>query len=86
MGYQSPQSLGGAGVSLMIYVKDVDAVVKQAEAAGAKIVKAVADQFYGDRNGTVQDPFGHVWTISTHVEDVSPEEMKKRMTELMAHS
>lgn len=78
MGFRSPQSLGGAGVSLMIYVEDVDARFNQAVSAGAKVLRPVKDQFYGDRSGTVEDPFGHVWTISTHKEDLSMEEIHKR--------
>lgn len=77
--YRSPQSIGGTPVSLMLYVQDVDKVVDGAVKAGAKLERAVADQFYGDRNGTIHDPFGHVWTIGTHKEDVSPEEMRRRM-------
>jgi PhnB protein len=80
MGYLSPEGRGGTPVSLMLYVPDVDATVEKAVATGSKVVKAVADQFYGDRNGTITDPFGHVWTISTHKEDVSVEEMKRRMS------
>jgi PhnB protein len=79
MGHRSPQTLGGAGVSLMVYLERVDEVFKQALAAGAKEVQPVKDQFYGDRSGTFQDPFGHVWTLSTHVEDVPPEEMQRRV-------
>lgn len=79
MGYRGPAAFGGSPVSLMIYVKDVDKVVDRAIKAGAKLERAVADQFYGDRNGTIHDPFGHVWTIATHTEDVSPEEMQRRM-------
>ena len=79
MGYKSPRSWGGTPVSLMIYVEDVDTVFKQAIAAGAKEQQAVKDQFYGDRTGTLTDPFGHVWTIATHKEDVSMEEMQQRM-------
>ena len=86
MGYKSPQSLGGSAVSIMLYVENVDKTVERAVAEGAKITKAVQDQFYGDRNGTIHDPFGHVWTISTHVEDVSPEEMQRRAEALHAHS
>ncbi len=74
---RSPQSLGGSPVGIHLYVEDVDTIAAQAVAAGAKLVKEVKDQFYGDRNGTVEDPFGHVWYISTHKEDVSPEEMQK---------
>ena len=79
MGYKSPTSWGGSAVSLMIYVEDVDTVFKQAIAAGGKEQQAVKDQFYGDRTGTLTDPFGHVWTIATHKEDVSTEEMQQRM-------
>jgi PhnB protein len=78
MGYNSPQSLSGSPVSLMIYVDDVDSVFNQAVAAGASVKEAVSDKFYGDRIGTLTDPFGHVWHISTHKEDVSIEEMQKR--------
>ena len=79
MGYRSPLSHGGTPVSIMIYVEDVDAVFKNAVAHGAKVRQDIKDQFYGDPNGTITDPFGHVWTIATHVEDVTPEEMKRRM-------
>jgi PhnB protein len=78
MGYRSPAALGGSSVSVMLYVPDVDKVVERAVKAGAKVERAVADQFYGDRSGTIHDPFGHVWTVSTHKEDVSPEEMQRR--------
>jgi PhnB protein len=78
MGYQGPQSLNGSPVSLMIYVEDVDAVFDQAVAAGAKVKEALQDKFYGDRMGTVTDPFGHIWHLGTHKEDVSPEEMQRR--------
>jgi PhnB protein len=79
MDARSPQSFGGTPVSLMVYVEDVDSVFKRAISAGAKELRPLQNQFYGDRSGTISDPFGHKWTISTHVEDVSPEEMKKRM-------
>jgi PhnB protein len=78
MGARSPQSLGGSPVSILLYVEDVDRVFNQAVAAGAKVQRPVQNQFYGDRIGGVADPFGHVWYIATHVEDVSPEEMQKR--------
>ncbi len=78
-GNQSPASLKGTSVSLAIYVNDADRVFKQAENAGAKVLKPVEDQFFGDRAGFLQDPFGHRWAVMTHIEDVSPEEMKKRM-------
>jgi len=79
MGYRSPKALGGTPVSIMIYVEDVDTVYKQAIAAGGSELKALQDQFYGDRSGTLTDPFGHVWNIATHKEDVSEEEMTKRL-------
>jgi len=79
MGYRSPQSIGGTPVSLLFYVDDVDTRFAQAIKAGGKVQRAVQDQFYGDRTGTLEDPFGHIWTIATHVEDVSMDEMKKRM-------
>jgi PhnB protein len=78
MGFRSPESLGGSPISILLYVEDVDVVFNEALAAGAKVQRPVADQFYGDRTGGVTDPFGHVWYIATHKEDVSPEEMKKR--------
>src|SRR2546425_2372706 len=78
MGHRSPQSLGGSPVSILLYVEDVDALFNQAVSAGAKVQKPVQDQFYGDRIGGVTDPFGHVWYIATHKEEVSPEEMRKR--------
>jgi len=78
MGYNGPKSLGGSPVSLMIYVENVDTVFNQAVQAGATVKEAVSDKFYGDRIGSLIDPFGHVWHISTHKEDVSMEEMEKR--------
>jgi len=78
MGFLSPKTLGGSPVGIMIYVPDVDTVYKQSLAAGGEEIKPLQDQFYGDRSGTLKDPFGHVWTIATHKEDVSEEEMKKR--------
>lgn len=79
MDARSPQTLGGTSVSIYIYVSDVDALARQAEAAGAKILRPVADQFYGDRSVHLEDPFGHRWGFATHIEDVSMEELKKRM-------
>jgi PhnB protein len=76
---RSPQSLGGTTFGFNVYVEDVDARFKRAVDAGAKVKRPVQDQFYGDRSGTVEDPFGHVWTLASHIEDVSPEEMKRRM-------
>ncbi len=78
MGFKGPESLGGTPVSLMIYVDDVDKIFPQAIAAGGKEVRPLQNQFYGDRSGTLTDPFGHVWTISTHVEDIPEEELAKR--------
>ena len=75
----SPSTLGGTTVGLMIYVENADSVFNKAISMGGKVKKPMADQFYGDRNGTLEDPWGHKWTISTHVEDVTPEEMKRRM-------
>jgi PhnB protein len=78
MGYKGPPTLGGSPVSIMIYVENVDTIFNQAVAAGATVKEAVSDKYYGDRLGTVTDPFGHVWHISTHKEDVPLEEMQKR--------
>ena len=77
-----PAKRGGTSVSLMIYVPDVDAVFERAVRAGARESQPVADKFYGDRSGTIYDPFGHCWTIATHVEDVAPDEMRRRMDAL----
>jgi PhnB protein len=84
MGFLSPQTLGGSPVGIMIYVPDVDTVFKQAIDAGGVEKKAVQDQFYGDRSGTLTDPFGHVWTVATHTEDVSPEEIDRRLAAVKA--
>ena len=78
IGYNGPQSLGGSPVSLMIYVDDVDAVFNRAVEAGAVVKEAPQDKFYGDRMGTLTDPYGHRWHVATHQEDVSPEEMERR--------
>ena len=78
MGYKGPQALGGSPVSLMIYLADVDTVFNRAVEAGASVKEAVQDKFYGDRTGTLTDPFGHVWHVATHKEDVSMEEMEER--------
>jgi PhnB protein len=83
MGYRGPKAFGGSPVSLLLYVPNVDEVFKRAVDAGAKPLRPVADQFYGDRMGTLEDPFGHVWSIATHVEDVSPEEMRRRSEKMM---
>ncbi len=78
----SPQTVGGTSVSLVLYVEDADTVVNRAVAAGSQLLMPVDDQFWGDRCGTVADPFGHKWTIATHKEDVSPEEIGRRAKEL----
>ncbi len=78
-GHHSPQSLNGTAVSLLLYVPDVDAAFQRAVGAGAKVLRPVADQFYGERSGCVTDPFGHQWTLMTHIEDVTPEEVSERM-------
>jgi PhnB protein len=80
--YRSPEAFGGSPISLMIYIENVDDVFARALSLGARQSRAVEDQFYGDRSGNLIDPFGHVWTIATHVEDVSPEEMQRRMQAL----
>ncbi|HWU68674.1 MAG TPA: VOC family protein [Stenotrophobium sp.] len=77
-----PQTLGGSPVAIHIYVEDVDALAARAVAAGIKLLRPVADQFYGDRGGKFEDPYGHVWWFATHKEDVSVEEMQKRATAL----
>ena len=82
-GGKAPESLGGSPVSIHLYVEDVDAFVQRAVAAGARELKPVTNQFYGDRSGTITDPYGHVWTIGSHVEDVSPEEINRRFSEQM---
>jgi PhnB protein len=84
MGYRSPSTIGASPISLYVYLPDCDDVIKRAVAQGAEIKRAAEDQFYGDRNGTIHDPFGHVWTIATHVEDVSKEEMVRRMKKMQA--
>jgi PhnB protein len=78
MGYNGPKALGGSPVSLMLYVEDVDTVFNQALGAGASVKEALTDKFYGDRTGTLVDPFGHIWHVSTHKEDVPLEEMERR--------
>ena len=80
---RSARTIGGSPISLMVYVPNVDAVVAQAVAAGGKLVRPVADQFYGDRTGGVDDPFGFHWYIATHVEDVPPDELEKRAAKAM---
>jgi len=74
----SPQTIGGSPVSIHVYVEDVDAMVQRAVAAGAKLIRPVADQFYGDRVGGIEDPFGYRWFIATHKEDLSMDEIRRR--------
>ena len=78
MGALSPRTIGGSPVRILLYVENVDEIVSRAVAAGAKVVRPVEDQFYGDRAGGIEDPFGHHWHVATHKEDVTPEEMKRR--------
>ena len=78
-GHRGPKSIGGTPVGIMIYVPDVDSMFRKAISLGATETRPVEDQFYGDRSGSLTDPFGHNWMISTHIEDVSPEEMERRM-------
>jgi len=82
-GVRSPRAYGGSPVRLSLRVADVDKVVEQAAAAGAKVVRPVQDQFYGERSGTIEDPFGHLWMVSTHKEDVSTEEMQRRWDKML---
>lgn len=83
MGARGPKTIGGVASSIMLYVNDSDVLSAQAIAAGAKVLRPIKDQFYGDRSCTVEDPFGHVWTISTHKEDVPPDELARRAAEMM---
>ena len=83
MGAPTPSMLGGSPVTLMVYVQDVDDVFARAIKAGAKETAPVQNQFYGDRSGQFEDPFGHRWNVASHVEDVSPEDMEKRAAEAM---
>ncbi|MEU2389615.1 VOC family protein [Streptomyces sp. NPDC007369] len=78
MGFRSPKSVGGTPVTLHAYVEDVDAVFAEALARGSRELRPVRNEFYGDRTGQIEDPFGHRWSLATHVEDVPPEEMEKR--------
>ncbi len=78
-GVMSPQTIGGFSGGLHVYVENADTVIAKAIENGAKELRPIKNQFYGDRSGTVLDPFGHMWSVATHVEDVSPEELKKRM-------
>lgn len=83
MDVRGPKSIGGTPTTLSLYVDDVDTVVARAVEHGAKLLRPVKDEFYGDRSGQIEDPFGHRWSIATHVEDISPEEMQRRAAEAM---
>ena len=82
MGHRSPKTVGGSPVSVVLYVENVDTVFKRGLDAGGKQVRPVENQFYGDRMGSLEDPFGHIWTVGTHVEDVTPAEMQRRAAEM----
>jgi PhnB protein len=82
IGVRSPKAYGGTGTTLSLYVEDVDAVMERAAAKGATVLRPARDEFYGDRSGQFEDPFGHRWTVATHIEDVTPEEMQRRAAEL----
>jgi PhnB protein len=81
-GNRSPKSLGGSPITLCIYTEDVDALARRFVEAGGETVRALANQFYGDRSGTFRDPEGYLWTLAQHIEDVAPEEMQRRMAEM----
>jgi PhnB protein len=78
MNFRSPHAFGGTSVHIHLYVNNADRVAKKAVAAGAKLLRPVTDQFYGDRSGSLEDPFGHVWHVATHIADVPMKELKKR--------
>jgi PhnB protein len=82
MGNKSPRTVGGSPVTVFVYVEDVDATFRKALDAGAREVEPVEDKFYGDRAGQFEDPFGHLWSVGSHIEDVSPEEMERRMAQM----
>ena len=82
MGVLSPKTLGGSPVTIHLYVEDVDAAAESFVAAGGKVIRPVEDQFYGDRGGKLEDPFGHQWWLATHKEDVSPDEVRRRAAAL----
>lgn len=83
MGIRGPGSLGATTVSIHLHVDDADAVLARAEKAGGKIIRPAQDQFYGERSGTVRDPFGHEWNVGHSIEDVAPEEMQRRYDEML---
>lgn len=82
MDIRGPKTVGGTPVTICVYLEDVDAVMERATKAGARTLRPVENQFYGDRTGTFEDPFGHHWNIMTHVEDVDPDEMQRRMAQM----
>jgi PhnB protein len=82
LGFLGPKTIGGSPVTIHVYVEDVDAVFERARQAGARVLEEPTEQFYGDRSGQFEDPFGHRWNIASHVEDVTPEEMQRRMAEM----
>ena len=86
IGFRSPKSLGGSPVTVSVYVEDVDVVFERAVKAGATVLRPVEDQFYGDRSGQFEDPFGHRWSVATHVEDVAGDEMARRAAEAAGQS
>jgi PhnB protein len=86
IGAKSPKTLGGTSSTLHVYFDNVDNIAEKAVKTGATLVRPLKDEFYGDRAASIVDPFGHMWSIATHIEDVSPEEMKKRMSKAMAQT
>jgi PhnB protein len=84
MNFRSPRAFGGTPVTIHLYVQNVDKVAEKAVAAGAKVLRPVADQFYGDRSASLEDPFGHVWHVATHVQDIPMKELKKRAAAMAA--
>jgi len=85
-GFLGPQSIGGTSISIHLHLDNADAAIERAVAAGATVVRAASDAFYGERSGTVRDPFGHEWMLGHSIEDVTPEEMQRRYDELMGGS
>jgi PhnB protein len=83
LGFLGPQSIGGTSISIHLHLENADAAIERAVAAGATVVRAASDAFYGERSGTVRDPFGHEWMLGHSIEDVSPEEMQRRYDALM---
>lgn len=86
MNARSPKTYGGSPVLMHVYIENVDEVVKKAMHQGATVIRPLENMFYGDRSATLKDPFGHIWDVSTHIEDVSPEEIKRRMESIPKYS